>query len=451
MIPKSSCVSLVALVLAIVSSAVPAAAQSVSFVNIRDAVPLKFFSPDPAVTHVDLADPNTLVIGFESGRDSGNFLDDEFRASTASFGNRIAMDTVSFMVVAPVGYYVASITYEQGGVGSILRVADAVGGTNWVINGEAASLGFFRADPTLTRTATFTDSELTVVPVSITTSLAAFAASSTTGVANVEVTSAKVVVTVAPIGTGEVKKNAVINVTGFSGIYDALPHGAVGTATGVDGEDLTPLLDFGASFTDVPGGTAHWTFIGDATYNAAAGTVPIVIDKATPILSWAAPAPVVAGTVLTSTQLNATANVAGTFVYSPPAGTVLTGTQALSVTFTPTDAVNYNGATATVTITVQPNTGVQIVNPGPQSDNVGDDVRLRVRLTGGTPRDRRGGLFTATGLPPGLAIRADGDIRGELTTEGSYLSTVTHTLNGVAVSTAFQWTVLPRTRKGGKG
>ena len=525
MLLKSSCISLVAIVFAIVGSAVPAGAQNVAFVDIRDAVPLKFFNPGSEATHADPAAPNTLVIGFESGRDSGNLLDDEFRASTASFGNRIAMDTISFMVVAPLGYYVASISYEQGGVGSTLRVADAAGATTWVINGQPASLGFFRADPTLARTVTFSDSQLTVVPVSITTSLSAFAATPSTGFASVEVTSAKVVVTVAPVGTGEVKKDAVIDVTGFAGTYDGLPHGATGTATGVSGENLSGLLTFGETFTDAPGGTAHWTFAGDANYNAAAGTaaitinraeatinvtgftgtydgaphgatgtatgvndeiltsfldlgatftnVPggtanwtftggtnynaasgtaaIVITRATPILSWPEPAPVVAGTILTSTQLNATANVEGTFLYSPAAGTVLTETQQLSVTFTPADAVNYNSAAAVVTITVQPNIGVQIVNPGPQTDNVGDRVRLRIRLTGGSPKDRRGGVFTAMGLPPGLGIRDDGEIRGELTTEGSYLAIVTHTLNGVAQSAEFQWTVLPRARGGGKG
>jgi hypothetical protein len=52
--------------------------------------------------------------------------------------------------------------------------------------------------------------------------------------------------------------------------------------------------------------------------------------------------------------LNATASVPGTFVYSPAAGTMLsTGTYTLSVTFTPTDAVDYKTATAKVTLTVR--------------------------------------------------------------------------------------------------
>ena len=53
--------------------------------------------------------------------------------------------------------------------------------------------------------------------------------------------------------------------------------------------------------------------------------------------------------------MNATSGgVAGTFVYTPAAGTVLNpgAGQTLSVTFTPTDTANYNSQSATTTITV---------------------------------------------------------------------------------------------------
>jgi hypothetical protein len=507
--------SIAALAIVFLGFATGARAQHVTFADVRDAVPLKFFNPDPDSTRVSPEAPNTLQIGFESGRDSGNFLDDEFRASTRAFGNRVALDTLSFDVIAPAGYYVSSITYQQTGTGSVLSVADARGTSSWVVDGQPASLGVFRTDPTLTRTVTFTDSRLTVVPVSITTSLFVFASPSSD--ATVELTSAKVVVTVAPLEAGEVKKSAAIEVLGYTGIYDGAAHGATGTATGVDGEDLSGLLNLGEMFTDAPGGTANWTFAGNATYNAAAGTVAITIDradaviavsgfngiydgaahratgtaigvvnenladlldlgatftnvpggtanwsfgggvnynpasgavaitidKATPTVSWPQPAPVVAGTLLTAAQLNATADVEGTFIYSPPLGTVLTATQQLSVVFTPADTVNYNGAT-------DPNAGVRILDPGPQSDRIGDDVRLRMRVSGGSREDRNG-VFTAVGLPPGLAITADGVIRGELTTVGTYPVTVTFTHDGVAVSTQFDWTVLPRSGKGGKG
>jgi trimeric autotransporter adhesin len=73
-----------------------------------------------------------------------------------------------------------------------------------------------------------------------------------------------------------------------------------------------------------------------------------------PTITWAAPAPIPYGTALSSTQLDATANVPGTFSYSPSAETVLSiGAHTLSVTFTPTDTTNYTTATATVTLAVQ--------------------------------------------------------------------------------------------------
>jgi len=76
-------------------------------------------------------------------------------------------------------------------------------------------------------------------------------------------------------------------------------------------------------------------------------------SKTTPVITWPQPAPITNPAPLTSMQLDATANVPGTFVYSPVAGTVLAaGTQTLTATFTPSDAADYNSATASVTIVV---------------------------------------------------------------------------------------------------
>jgi uncharacterized protein YjdB len=73
----------------------------------------------------------------------------------------------------------------------------------------------------------------------------------------------------------------------------------------------------------------------------------------TSTITWPQPADVPAGTPLDSKQLNATANVPGTFTYTPPAGTVLqTGAQKLTVSFTPTDAQSYAPATASTTVNV---------------------------------------------------------------------------------------------------
>ncbi len=76
------------------------------------------------------------------------------------------------------------------------------------------------------------------------------------------------------------KADATVTVNGYTGIYDAAAHGATGTATGVGDVDLSAGLNLGASFTDVPGGTAHWTFSGRTNYNDQSGDVAITITKA---------------------------------------------------------------------------------------------------------------------------------------------------------------------------
>lgn len=74
---------------------------------------------------------------------------------------------------------------------------------------------------------------------------------------------------------------------------------------------------------------------------------------AVPAITWASPASIAYGTALSATQLNATANVPGEFVYTPASGTVLAvGTHTLTTSFTPTDTVNYATASATTTLVV---------------------------------------------------------------------------------------------------
>ncbi len=78
----------------------------------------------------------------------------------------------------------------------------------------------------------------------------------------------------------------------------------------------------------------------------------------TPTISWSTPSAIAYGTALSSTQLNATANVPGTFTYTPAAGATLkAGPQTLSVLFTPSDST-YSSATATVQLTVNQATPV---------------------------------------------------------------------------------------------
>lgn len=70
--------------------------------------------------------------------------------------------------------------------------------------------------------------------------------------------------------------------------------------------------------------------------------VDLTVNQATPALTWQTPDPIQQGTPLSSTQLDAEANVPGTFSYDPPDGTVLdSGTWPLNATFTPTDTTDY--------------------------------------------------------------------------------------------------------------
>jgi Ca2+-binding RTX toxin-like protein len=76
------------------------------------------------------------------------------------------------------------------------------------------------------------------------------------------------------------KAEATITVEGYTGVYDAAAHGSTGMVVGVLG-DLSAAgasLDLGSSFTNAPGGTAGWTFIGGTNYNDKSGSVAITIN-----------------------------------------------------------------------------------------------------------------------------------------------------------------------------
>ncbi|MBQ7589615.1 MAG: hypothetical protein IJU47_02890, partial [Verrucomicrobia bacterium] len=97
--------------------------------------------------------------------------------------------------------------------------------------------------------------------------------------------------------------------------------------------------------------------------NFADGEVSAIlkVTKATPVIRWATPAPINYGTLLSDEQLNASANVDGTFKYTPAAGTELDiGTYTLIAEFTPKDTANYTTATASVELEVIPNVEVEI-------------------------------------------------------------------------------------------
>ncbi len=157
-----------------------------------------------------------------------------------------------------------------------------------------------------------------------------------------------------------------ITVTGGTFTYDGAVHAATATATGTGGVAVSGSFSFGygagGSAAPVNAGvyavTATFTS-NDPGYTNASGGGTIAIQEATPIITWANPAAISEGTPLSATQLNATANAAGTFAYTPPVGTVLDGgLRTLNATFTPSNPANYNSAAKAVTINVLPTAGV---------------------------------------------------------------------------------------------
>jgi hypothetical protein len=117
------------------------------------------------------------------------------------------------------------------------------------------------------------------------------------------------------------------------------------------------LLSGVATFKWVPAAGTHTIsaqFGGNGYFLASqSGDVTITVAKAKPSITWPTPVAIAYGTPLSSTQLNASTSVAGAFTYSPAAGTVLSaGTHSLTVTFTPTDTLDYTTNKVSVSLTV---------------------------------------------------------------------------------------------------
>jgi hypothetical protein len=138
-------------------------------------------------------------------------------------------------------------------------------------------------------------------------------------------------------------------------VYDGNPHSCSGSATGLNGVVINGTWSMSpATETAVGSYTVSGTFT-SSNSNYADGTASgtLKIEQARPTINWAPPSVITYGTPLGANQLNATSPVAGTFAYTPVAGTVLrAGSQTLSVTFIPADTTNYSTDTKSVSLTV---------------------------------------------------------------------------------------------------
>ena len=115
-------------------------------------------------------------------------------------------------------------------------------------------------------------------------------------------------------------------------------------------------------------------------YSTSQTTVSLTVAKATPVITWPAPDPITHGAALSATQLNATATVPGSLTFTPAAGQILPpGVHELSVTFTPTDTLNYKTVPAVVSLTVAEKLAALITWPAPSQIPYGtalSDVQL---------------------------------------------------------------------------
>ena len=143
---------------------------------------------------------------------------------------------------------------------------------------------------------------------------------------------------------------ATINIGDGNGTYDGVGHSAPVT---ISPANCTYTVTYNGS-TVVPVNAGTYNVIVTAYGNCTgSATRTLVIAKATPTVDWADAADITTTTPLSSTQLNATANVAGRFAYSPAAKSTLpAGNQILGATFTPTDTANYESVNVTANIKV---------------------------------------------------------------------------------------------------
>ncbi|NBQ65581.1 MAG: hypothetical protein EBT95_08655, partial [Verrucomicrobia bacterium] len=128
---------------------------------------------------------------------------------------------------------------------------------------------------------------------------------------------------------------------------------AITYGTALSSTQLNASSSVAGTFTYSP---TNGTLLPAGTNTLTAVFAALVVNKATPVITWSTPAPISFGTTLSATQLNASSSVGGTFTYSPILGTVLpAGTNTLTAVFTATDSGNYaSPLTNTVALVVNP-------------------------------------------------------------------------------------------------
>ena len=145
---------------------------------------------------------------------------------------------------------------------------------------------------------------------------------------------------------------------------EPIPYGAALSATQLNATANVPgSLTFTPAAGEILPAGLHellvtFTPTDTLNYTTVSAAVQLTVAEKLPsVINWPVPSPISYGTALSDIQLNATASVEGTFVYTPSAGNVLApGRYTLSASFTPSDSESYATAKAVVVLVVQGST-----------------------------------------------------------------------------------------------
>jgi Putative Ig domain len=143
-------------------------------------------------------------------------------------------------------------------------------------------------------------------------------------------------------------------------------------------------------------GTATFTVqLTDSLSDTTSQAYTLTVNKATPTVSvWPTAGAIIYGqTLASSTLTGGTASVGGTFAWTTPSTAPAAGTPSENVTFTPTDATDYDTVTSSVTLAVNKATPTVSVWPTASAITVGQTLASST-LSGGTASV--GGTFAWT-------------------------------------------------------
>ena len=173
---------------------------------------------------------------------------------------------------------------------------------------------------------------------------------------NISFTGANLVITAATLNPTSITVNPPLNLT-----YDGNPK--VHTATAIGVRDFTysyagvsPTVYVASSTAPTAAGIYTLTVTSSDSNYTGSKSVDFTIAKATPSITVPPTASAItAGQALSASVLSGgTASVTGAFSWTTPSTVPAVGTASYGVTFTPTDTANYNTATTTVSVTVNP-------------------------------------------------------------------------------------------------